>query len=331
MRSRIPIFAFILVAGSFALPLVAQAGGVPFFGPIIPQAEDQAVCAAGWGMIITVFNNIISLLITLAIVFVAPLMIAYSGFLYVVNPVRPEGISEAKKILTNTVVGIVLALAGYMIVAALMAVLYNPETFKQTWSQLITSGDAPICIPLAGSLRSAVTTPGITAITRGVTQGFYQKYPSLLGKDQIGTNWTQVEKDKLYTGTEAMKILESSGVAVNRGYSPVGQDCGAQCTSLNGIPKTTITTLVEAEKNCSTCNITVTGGTEGGHQSQGFGKASIDLRYDESTYNYLTSKSIQVVREAPIGSSVCGTTDWKCYTHVTASHMSVYTSGGTVI
>ena len=86
MRSRIPLFAFLLVAGSLALPLAAQAGGIPFFGPIIPNEQitvngvltNQNVCAAGWGLLITVINNVISLLITLAIVFVAPLMIAWS-------------------------------------------------------------------------------------------------------------------------------------------------------------------------------------------------------------------------------------------------------------
>ncbi len=162
MRSRVPVFALLLVAGSLALPLVAYAA-IPFFGPIIPEVYSR--CAAGWDMLITVINNIISLLITLAIVFVAPLMIAWAGFLFVVNPVNASGKEQAKKILLNTIVGIVIALAGWMIVNALMAVLYNANTPNPaggvlgTWSQLITSGGAPICIPLEGSLRQAVTPP----------------------------------------------------------------------------------------------------------------------------------------------------------------------------
>lgn len=163
MRSRVTLFALLLVAGSLALPLIAQAGGIPFFGPIVPEEVNR--CAAGWGMIITVFNNIISLLITLAIIFVAPLMIAYSGFLFVVNPVSASGKEQAKKILTNTIVGIVIALAGWMIVAALMSALYNANTKDSsgnawgTWSQLITSGGAPICIPLSESLKQVKGQP----------------------------------------------------------------------------------------------------------------------------------------------------------------------------
>ncbi|OYV26046.1 MAG: hypothetical protein B7W98_03405, partial [Parcubacteria group bacterium 20-58-5] len=95
MRSRGTVLALLVIVGSFTLPFVAHAG-IPFFGPIIPDLNNR--CAAGWGMLITVINNIISLLITLAIVLVAPLMIAWSGFLFVVNPVNASGKEQAKKI-----------------------------------------------------------------------------------------------------------------------------------------------------------------------------------------------------------------------------------------
>ena len=154
MRSRILAFAPLLVISSvLVLPLVAHAGGIPFFGPIIP--EEYAACPAGWGMLITVINNIISLLITLAIVFVAPIVIAYSGFLFVVNPVNPSGREEAKNILTHTVVGIVIALSGWLIVDAIMAVLYHPTgSIGSTWSQLITSNPNDPCLKQEGSVSS---------------------------------------------------------------------------------------------------------------------------------------------------------------------------------
>jgi len=166
MRSHVPLFAFLLVAGSFALPFAAHAAAIPFFGPIIPQEGTQAVCAAGLGMLITVINNIIRLLITLAIVFVAPLMIAYSGFLLVVSQGDSGKRTEARKILTNTIVGIVIALAGWLIVDALMAVLYNrnasvpgTSTVLGTWSQLITSGGELPCLDVRGSVAPSVAPP----------------------------------------------------------------------------------------------------------------------------------------------------------------------------
>lgn len=173
MRSRISLFAILFLAGSLALPMVAQAGGIPFFGPIIPQDGGQAVCPASWGMLITVINNIISFLITIAIVFVAPLMIAWAGFLYVVNPVSPDGIKKARSILTNTIVGIVIALAGWMIVDAIMAMLYNANASNErggvlgTWSSLIGSGGLPPCIDLKGSVAPTVAPPIVVPVVPG--------------------------------------------------------------------------------------------------------------------------------------------------------------------
>lgn len=152
MRFRVPLFALLFAVGSFALPLAAHAG-IPFFGPIIPSGFQS--CAAGWGAVIIVINNVISLLITLAIVFIAPIMIAWSGFLFVVNPVNSGGISQAKGILLHTIVGIVIALCGWLIVDAIMVVLFNPgassgTTRLTTWSNLITGG-GNYCLPQAAS------------------------------------------------------------------------------------------------------------------------------------------------------------------------------------
>lgn len=154
MRSRASLFALLFVVGFFVLPQFAHAS-IPFFGPIVPNAT----CPAGWGMIITVINNVIEFLLTLAIVFVAPLSIAYAGFLFVVNPVNAGGKEQAKKILTNTIVGIVIALAGWMIVDAVMAVLYNPGNVLGTWSSIINSGGAPVCLTQAGSAPGAGFAP----------------------------------------------------------------------------------------------------------------------------------------------------------------------------
>lgn len=163
MRFRVPLFALLLVAGSFVLPLAAHAA-IPFFGPIIPEGLD--VCPTGWGAVMIVVNNIISLLLTLAIVFVAPIMIAYAGFLFVVNSVNPTGIDKAKGILLNTVVGIIIALAGWLIVNAVMAVFYKPSAVGgASWWQIVTSSGPP-CLDQKGALPDAGLNQ---ALVTGVT------------------------------------------------------------------------------------------------------------------------------------------------------------------
>ncbi|MBI3572040.1 hypothetical protein HY091_00695 [Candidatus Kaiserbacteria bacterium] len=139
MRLRALLLALAPLA-LLAIPLAAHATGIPYFGPIVPT--NASTCAAGWQSLIQLINNLVALLITLAIVFVAPIMIAYSGFLYVVNPVKPEGRSEANKILRNTVVGIVIALAAWLIVDAILTALTTRGINAWT-SGLFNSGYAP--------------------------------------------------------------------------------------------------------------------------------------------------------------------------------------------
>ncbi len=244
MRSRISLFALLLIAGSLALPLAAHAA-IPFFGPIIPDAVNR--CAAGWGMLIVVINNIIQLLITLAIVFVAPLMIAWAGFLFVVNPVNAAGKEQAKKILWNTVIGIVIALAGWMIVDAIMAVLYHPSDPKwtTTWSDLIRGDSSKLCIPLAGSLKPAVAPPPI-AVVPGLVNGF-----------AVGCSTSNDQN---------VTTLTSNGVA---GHSTNNCCIKTQstCTSLDGMNSATLSQIINVENKCGA--ITVTGGTEVGHSGEG--------------------------------------------------------------
>ncbi|MBU6214915.1 hypothetical protein KGM48_03710 [Patescibacteria group bacterium] len=160
-RWSLSLIGIILFPVIVMIPGIAHAG-IPFLGPIIPP--DSNICPASWGMLITVINNIISLLITLAIVFVAPIMIAYSGFLFVVNPPHPEGIEKAREILWNTVKGIVLALSGYLIVSAVMAVLYHPDpstNWTTNWANIITGNSNDMCLIQAGSTPGSSLNPSV--------------------------------------------------------------------------------------------------------------------------------------------------------------------------
>jgi hypothetical protein len=158
MRPKAPLAVALFALASLTLPHLAHAS-IPFLGPIIPQAGVQSTCAAGWGMLIVVINNIIQFLITIAISFVAPIMIAYAGFLFVVNPVNAGGKERAKSILTNTIVGIVISLSAWLVVDAVMAVLYTSPSDTRgawgAWTDLITTNDA-FCAPQTGSLPGDV-------------------------------------------------------------------------------------------------------------------------------------------------------------------------------
>ena len=258
MRSRIALFSFATIV-ALTLPVAASAG-VPFFGPIIPTSylgQPTSVCPGGLGLLMVVVNNLISLLITVAIVFVAPLMIAYAGFLFVVNPVNPSGKEKAKTVLWGTVIGIVIALVSYLLVAALMAVLYDanakiPGTSKTlgTWSALVSTGGGDICIKLAGSLKPAVVAPPpvptVTVVPGQTINGF-------------ATGCSTSHDQNVAT-------LVTAGVA---GYSS-GNCCiktQSTCTSLDGMLTGTLSQIVNVKNKCG--STVVAGGTEVGHASEG--------------------------------------------------------------
>ncbi len=258
MRSRLPLLFLLVVTTAVVLPVVAHAASIPFFGPIIPDA--QKACPGSWSLVITVINNIILFMLTITIVFVAPIMIAYAGFLFVVNPVNPGGIQKAKDVLINTISGIVIALAAWAIVTAVMAALYNPDPSKglpANWRTIITSGNIEPCIPLASVLRPAA--PGdMVGPPAGVVVG---PSPVAVGSGE-------------YTHEEAIAAL-NSGITTNKPGCTLQTD--PNCTSLTRIPRGAIDGINAIQAKCG-CSIVISGGTEVGHASHGPGIATVDMR-----------------------------------------------------
>lgn len=149
MRSILARLSVLL--GAFSLPVLAFAK-IPYFGAIVPDAINR--CPAGFAALIVVVNNLVSFFITFAIIFVAPLMLGYAGFLLVVNPFNPSAKATARTLLSNVVIGVVVALGGYLIVDSLLAVLYNPATVGANWYELVSGDGSQLCLKQAGSLEN---------------------------------------------------------------------------------------------------------------------------------------------------------------------------------
>lgn len=230
MRSRVPLFLLLLLAGVAVVPHFAHAA-IPFFGPIVPDTGN--LCAPAWGMVITVVNNLIELGITLAIVFVAPIMIAYAGFLMVVEPMSPGGHTKARGILLNTVVGIVVALAAWLIVDAVMAALTpNGRPFGENWATIISSNGAPQCINIPATLNQTATGAGVTGVSANGSV-----YTGPLGQCGSGNTACSVS---------ALRALGAS----------VGQANAMSCiavTESSGNPNTPVYNTVHPGSNSTAC------------------------------------------------------------------------------
>lgn len=291
MRLRVAFFT-LLVVSPLLLPLAAHAG-IPFFGPIIPPTNPT--CPLSWGSVIVVINNIIEFLLTIAIVFVAPIMIAYAGFLFVVNPMNPSGKEKAKGILLNTIVGIAIALAGWLIINAVLVALTGGGVSR--WTALIGSKGAPPCLDQSGSISGAPTTPPPDiAVT--------PPKPALTPQCTI-------------SNANNVKTLAAAGI----GVSSSGNCCdknNRNCTSLDGMKDSTLSQVKNIQKVCG--NVMVTGGTETGHStiagvSHSSG-AKIDLATSidgciakiQSIKPALTSTRTQIIRSdgARLWTDSCG-------------------------
>ncbi len=150
----------LIPAALFAVPFIASAHSIPYFGPIIETSWNQ--CPLGFGAFMNVINNIITVALSIAIVFVAPISFAWAGFLMVMNPTSLGDIKKGKAIFTNTIIGIVVALAGWMIVDAFMAIFYNPSAVGATWYSLVTTSGVDPCILQPSALNTLSPSAGQT-------------------------------------------------------------------------------------------------------------------------------------------------------------------------
>ncbi len=275
MRLRVVLPALVLTAIVFVLPYTALAQTIPFFGPIVPDAINR--CPASFAMFMMVINNIIMFGITMAIVFVAPLMIAWAGFLYVVNPVNPSGRTQANSILLHTVVGIVIALAGWLIVNAVMVVLYKPnpsQGFAANWASIVTGSGDP-CFKQAGALQG----DGLNQVTGSTATG----------------DITVVSPSTAPASEAAIRQqFTNAGVSINKPacnpYNLNGVVNG--CTNVGNMRPDTVAQVIGIKNSCNGCVVTVTGGSEAGHASGWFSHGAgykVDLRLESGLNTYLQS------------------------------------------
>jgi hypothetical protein len=169
----------------------------------------------------------------------------------------------------NTIIGIVIALSGWMIVDAIMAVLYNPASVGTTWSSLITSGGVAYCLPQAGALPtdtlnqtqlSGISANGGVINPSGKSVGLCSSSNSACGPQflqAMGFNSTQANVMSCIAATE------SSGIAATPPYNTTHPGSNSTACGTFQITKTTWNAAASGAcssfSNCqnATCNMQV--------------------------------------------------------------------------
>jgi len=235
MKKVIFIFVFLLLTVS---PALAQdeVGLVPCGYGSLPACTPCHLFVLADFIVSFIFE-----MLALPILVVALLA---GGVIWATAAGSTEKITQGRKIITGSIIGIFIAFGGWLIVDTIIKTLGSGEgQLKWAWNEI-------------GACPEAIVPPPAT------------------GGD--GDGIPPISGEVFQTDEEARQLLTANGVPINKGDCPT--PTATSCTSLKGLPKYVATKLIQLQTECfNVCPFVVTGGTEAGHQQHGQGKPVVDI------------------------------------------------------
>ncbi|MBU3922701.1 pilin [Patescibacteria group bacterium] len=211
------IILFILIFALF-LPLSASAF---LDGPIVHCGTRKSGIECTLCDIFIMLKNIIEFLMELIIV-IAPIFVLAGGVMILTAGVKPDQVATGKKMITSALVGIVIALASWIVLGTLFNFLADPTKLPWAWNEVECSGgglnDASDPDPQPTDRCNQRSSPG----------------PCLGGYDcQIGVN---DQLNRMSGGLSALLGCMNSQLAPNaKEISSITDNSGGRCfTDYNG-------------------------------------------------------------------------------------------------
>jgi len=131
-----------------AVPHAASAAfGISSTFQIVPKGCD-CISGAGWGCVLELIGNLLNFMISIGVLGCVAIL-AYGGFLLVMNPVNAEYRTQARGMFMNAIVGFIIALSAWLIVNTLLNVLTGKGVTPWT-SELVVTSDK--CLPIASNI-----------------------------------------------------------------------------------------------------------------------------------------------------------------------------------
>ncbi|XOB40254.1 MAG: pilin [Candidatus Nealsonbacteria bacterium] len=107
--NKIPFITFLMVLSLFLFPFQTQA---ICEGQIVPCGGSGNPCT--FCHIFVLLNNILSFILTCLAPIISGLMLMIGGFYFLAAGPSPEKVTQAKSILTATIIGLVIILASWV-------------------------------------------------------------------------------------------------------------------------------------------------------------------------------------------------------------------------
>jgi len=133
VRRQVVRVAVLLAIVFFIAPSIALAAS-PLPGQIVPEQCNQVGGCQSVCDIATVAQNVLNTGIYIA-VFLSAVLFAWAGWLYLTSVAGGE-ISRAKEIFVNVAVGLVIILAGWLVVDTLMRTLVGNGGSFGPWNKI---------------------------------------------------------------------------------------------------------------------------------------------------------------------------------------------------
>ncbi len=196
---------------------------------------------------------------------IATIMLIYAGILMIVPSFSGNvaKVTKGSKILTNTLVGLLIVFLAWLIIDTIIKVVAGQEINGTTAEVLQTSGQ----LGPWNKFDCKFTPIPVRQPTSSITQ------PTISGGQTMMSANERATRD----------LLTQRGIKINKDPCPPGKSYGqvaGGCTNVAGLPQEVINNL-NAIKNACGADVTITGGTESGHTSHGQGNAIVDLSYSD--------------------------------------------------
>ncbi len=95
--------------------------------PAISLAEGLVPCDTGascdFNAFMTLINKVIHFILFDMVIPIAAIMFAYAGFLLITSGGSPEAKTKMKSVFTNTVLGLIIAVAAFLIIRTILSIL----------------------------------------------------------------------------------------------------------------------------------------------------------------------------------------------------------------
>lgn len=276
-------------------------------------------------------SRVINFLLYYAILPLTIVAFLAAGIIFLFSGDDPNKRTKGRKILWVTILGILIAFSGWLIVNTILDQLVNEDAgiVWMPWNEI------PEC-----ALEEGVQPPP-PEIMPECNDGADNDEDFLIDFREDGTGDPDCSSatdnseseevapvpgpDGTYSAEEARAIFQTAGVEINR-----TNECRTQtergCTSLNGIPRSTVSTIIDIKNRCD-CDVMITGGTErGGHSANtrhGPGNPVVDLRFNRTMADYIRTNQERLgttkICTAPIDSEYrlnCGTDEDVRHLHI---------------